>query len=59
MPVSDSLSLKNHNVLITGVSRSLGIGAAIAKKCGIIIYSAAATNFFACDTQSSRRIRPA
>ena len=31
--MSDHLSLKNKNILITGVSRASGIGAAIAKTC--------------------------
>ena len=29
----DNLSLENKNILITGVSRASGIGAAIAKTC--------------------------
>ncbi len=31
--MEDSLSLKNQNILVTGVSRASGIGAAIAKIC--------------------------
>ena len=31
--MEDNLSLENKNILITGVSRASGIGAAIAKKC--------------------------
>ena len=31
--MDDNLSLKNQNILVTGVSRASGIGAAIAKMC--------------------------
>jgi len=31
--MEDSLSLRNKNILVTGVSRASGIGAAIVKKC--------------------------
>ena len=31
--MEDNLSLKNKNILVTGVSRASGIGAAIAKRC--------------------------
>jgi 3-oxoacyl-[acyl-carrier protein] reductase len=33
--MENDLSLKNHNILVTGVSRSQGIGSAIVKRCAM------------------------